>query len=143
MFQDDAGEWVRSASWTVLRDHETFSAQGYVVYDPETHTDLESFVLVNPTSISKRNHNNQPTDEIQAAVTDRATNSGTIKIYSISPRETRGSAKCGDAAQVVTEKSARSMTHDELRQCGAPIGAVLNDVFDEYQWDQRAIGGVR
>ncbi|WP_197441605.1 RHS repeat domain-containing protein, partial [Thalassoglobus neptunius] len=53
---------VRTATWTVYKDHEftTISAQGYQVV-----TGAQDF-LVNPVSITRRNKVNLPTDEILA-----------------------------------------------------------------------------
>ena len=54
MHTNDAGDWVRTATWTVYKDadHETWTAQGFATYTDSTGTTLSSYTLVNPISIT-------------------------------------------------------------------------------------------
>ena len=65
---NDAGDWVRTASWTVYGDHEQFTAQGYATYANQGDTTPASYTLVSPVSITKNNGNHQVTNQIQAAI---------------------------------------------------------------------------
>jgi RHS repeat-associated protein len=81
IFQNDQGNWVRTASWIVLGDHEKFTAQGYAVYASETATAPSSYVLANPISLTKVNHDNKTTDEIQVKWDNDSTHAGTLAEY--------------------------------------------------------------
>ena len=78
MFKNDAGDWVRTASWTVYGDHEQFMAQGYATYANQGDTTPASYTLVNPVSITKYNGNHQVTDQIQAAIDSSTINSQSV-----------------------------------------------------------------
>ena len=55
MHTNDAGSWVRSATWTYYDDvdtHETRTAQGYATYSTATSRTPTGYTLVNPISIT-------------------------------------------------------------------------------------------
>jgi len=67
-FTNDAGVAVRTASWTVYDDHQQISAQGYATLDATLRIGTD-YTLVGPLSITKRNGNNQVTDQLQVGLT--------------------------------------------------------------------------
>ena len=67
---DGSATTVRRASWTVFKesDHEIWSGQGYA-----TGENWDTFILINPVSITKLDRNGQVLEAIQAV---RASTSG-------------------------------------------------------------------
>ena len=75
MHTNDAGSWVRSATWTYYddADHETRTAQGYATYSTATSRTPTGYTLVNPISITNTDKDGRVTDQIDASWTTATT----------------------------------------------------------------------